>query len=70
MLILDICLQFIGLLRLWSQLDMGKYTSINLSDITPISDIEKLYAIFAMILSCGVFGYSINTLGNAFTSMD
>ena len=35
--------------------------TVGYGDITPKSTIEKLYATFMTILSCGVFAYAVNT---------
>ncbi|EWS72750.1 cyclic nucleotide-binding domain protein (macronuclear) [Tetrahymena thermophila SB210] len=41
-------------------------TTIGYGDITPQSDLEMLTVIFVALISCGVFGYSINSIENIF----
>lgn len=41
-------------------------TTIGYGDYTPQSDIEKLTVILLAFISCGVFGYSINSIGTSF----
>ena len=40
--------------------------TIGYGDITPISVSEKIYSIFMIQFSCGVFAYTVNTVGNIF----
>ena len=35
--------------------------TVGYGDIVPVSDNEKIYAIFAMLLACGVFAYTMNS---------
>lgn len=37
--------------------------TIGYGDIAPISNIEKLISIITMLISCGVFGYTMNSIG-------
>lgn len=39
-------------------------TTVGYGDILPKTDNEKLYAMFSMILACGVFAYSIGSIGS------
>ena len=50
------------------------FTVINMStvgfgDITPISAKERIWIIFITLLSCGQFGYVVNTIGSIFTEI-
>lgn len=38
-------------------------TTIGYGDIVPCSSNEKVFVIFMTLISCGVFGYSINEIG-------
>ncbi|CAD8141478.1 unnamed protein product [Paramecium octaurelia] len=38
--------------------------TIGYGDITPQTDIEKIYSILLALLVCGVLGYSVSTVGN------
>jgi len=38
--------------------------TVGYGDITPNSDLEKGISILLMFLSCGVFGYTMNKIGN------
>ncbi len=33
-----------------------------------VSNVEKIFAIITMLISCGVFAYSINAIGNIINS--
>ena len=37
--------------------------TVGYGDIIPKTSLEKIFSIFIIILSCGVFAYSINRLG-------
>jgi hypothetical protein len=39
-------------------------TTVGFGDITPVNSDEKIFCIFMMLLSCGVFAYTMNTMGN------
>jgi hypothetical protein len=39
-------------------------------DIVPISDEERLFNCIAIILTCIVFGYILNKIGEVFTNID
>ncbi|KAL4480489.1 hypothetical protein ABPG72_022244 [Tetrahymena utriculariae] len=41
--------------------------TVGYGDITPISLIEKVFVIFMVVYSCGVFGYVVSSIGNIFT---
>ncbi|KAM3146813.1 hypothetical protein pb186bvf_000967 [Paramecium bursaria] len=43
--------------------------TIGYGDITPQTDLEKIYVIFVALLICAVLAYSISTIGNIFKSM-
>ena len=40
--------------------------TVGYGDITPITNFEKIFIIFITILTCGVFAYSVNTIGSIF----
>lgn len=40
--------------------------TVGYGDITPVSWQEKAYVIVVIIFSCGMFGYSMNTIGAIF----
>lgn len=42
--------------------------TVGYGDITPNSDLEKGISIVLMFLSCGVFGYTMNKIGNFFVN--
>ena len=43
--------------------------TVGFGDITPINPQEKIYVIFMTLLSCGIFAYSVNTVGSIFKEM-
>ena len=45
-------------------------TTIGYGDVTPVTNPEKIYAMFMMILSSGVFGYTMNRIGNILQSFN
>jgi len=36
--------------------------TVGFGDIVPISNIEKLFSIFMMILACGVFAFALSKM--------
>lgn len=38
--------------------------TVGFGDIVPINTDEKLFAVFTMLVACGVFGYTMNTMGS------
>ena len=40
--------------------------TVGYGDISPVHRNEKIYTIIITLISCGVFGYSINTIGSIF----
>ena len=40
--------------------------TVGYGDIHPFTSYEKLYVIIMTLISCGVFAYSVNTIGNIF----
>jgi hypothetical protein len=38
--------------------------TVGYGDITPISIPEKIFCLGMTLISCGVFGYAINTIGS------
>lgn len=45
-------------------------TTIGYGDVIPITNLEKIYTMFIMILSSGVFGYTMNRIGNILQSFN
>lgn len=41
-------------------------TTIGYGDITPKSNLERIYTIIFTILACFIFGYSLNVIGGIF----
>jgi hypothetical protein len=39
-------------------------TTVGYGDITPITNNEKIYAMFSMIVACGVFAYTVGSIGS------
>ncbi len=44
--------------------------TIGYGDITPKNDVEKIYAIFKMLIGSGMFNYSINVMGVIITDYE
>ena len=44
--------------------------TVGYGDISPITPTEKLYALFCMLLACGIFGYIMNRIGSIFSSFE
>jgi len=44
----------------WTLLTM---ITVGYGDITPVTMVERLVTVFAMLLGCGMFGYSMNSIG-------
>ena len=40
--------------------------TVGYGDIHPNTNSEKIYVIIMTLISCGVFAYSVNTIGNIF----
>lgn len=40
--------------------------TVGYGDIVPITTNEKIYVILFSIVSCGIFGYAVNTIGAIF----
>ncbi|EAR86890.2 cation channel family protein (macronuclear) [Tetrahymena thermophila SB210] len=43
--------------------------TVGYGDITPQTEIEIIYVLFMTLITCGVFGYAINTIGSIFREM-
>ncbi|KAL4479648.1 hypothetical protein ABPG72_004244 [Tetrahymena utriculariae] len=57
----------ISIKYLWSiYFAMITMVTVGYGDITPISWYERIYVIIVIIFSCGLFGYSMNTIGSIF----
>jgi len=37
--------------------------TVGYGDITPVNTQERLFVIFVMLISCGIFAYSLNSIG-------
>lgn len=44
-------------------------TTIGFGDIVPTNAVETVVCIFSMIIACGIFGYSINSIGSIFLEL-
>ena len=40
--------------------------TIGYGDITPVTNVEKIFTIFVTLISCAVFAYSVHTIGSIF----
>ena len=40
--------------------------TVGFGDVIPVSKNEKIYVILVTIISSGIFGYSMNTIGTIF----
>jgi hypothetical protein len=38
--------------------------TLGYGDIVPITTLERIYVIIITFISCGVFGYTMNTIGS------
>lgn len=38
--------------------------TLGYGDIVPVTTLEKMYVISVTFISCGVFAYSVNTIGS------
>jgi len=38
-------------------------TTVGFGDIVPATNYEKCFVILVMLLACGIFAYSMNTMG-------
>lgn len=38
--------------------------TVGYGDITPKTNIEKIFAILMTVIACGMFAYSVNTIGS------
>lgn len=43
--------------------------TVGFGDICPLNVEEKLYVVLMTIISCGVFAYAVNTIGNIFSEI-
>jgi hypothetical protein len=37
--------------------------TVGFGDVVPVNESEKIFVTFTMLLSCGVFAYTMNTMG-------
>jgi hypothetical protein len=37
--------------------------TVGYGDIVPYNDVERIVAIFGILIACGVFAYSVNSIG-------
>ena len=45
-------------------------TTVGYGDIIPVSKREKVFAIVIMSLACGVFAYTVGSIGNVISKRD
>ena len=43
--------------------------TVGYGDISPITNLEKIFVIVSTLFSCGVFAYAINTIGQIFSDI-
>ena len=43
--------------------------TVGYGDITPITDVERVFVIVITLLSCGVFAYSVNSIGSIISAI-
>lgn len=44
--------------------------TVGYGDITPESNVELMISVASMLISCGVFAYSVNQIGNIINEMN
>ena len=44
--------------------------TIGFGDITPISNVEKIYVILMSFIASGLFAYAVNTIGSIFSDIE
>ncbi len=44
--------------------------TVGYGDVVPVNPGEKIFAIFTMLLACGVFAYTMNTMGTVLSSIE
>ena len=44
--------------------------TVGFGDVVPVTNDEKIFTIFAMLVACVIFAYSMNTMGNALSEMN
>lgn len=49
--------------------DINSRQFFYLGDISPITSIEKVYGIIMTLISCGIFAYAVNIIGEIFSSI-
>jgi hypothetical protein len=45
-------------------------STVGYGDVAPKTTIEQFFTIIAMLLACGMFGYTIGTIGAEFSKYD
>ena len=45
-------------------------SSVGFGDVTPVTDNEVMLTVWLMIISCGYFAYTINTIGSMIQSFN
>jgi len=44
--------------------------TVGYGDIVPINMSEKIFGMFTMLLACGVFAYTMNTIASVLTELE
>jgi len=44
--------------------------TVGFGDVVPNSNLERLFSIFSMLFSCGVYGYMLSKIGKIFEQFD
>lgn len=44
--------------------------TVGYGEITPVTEIERLFNIIVMLIGCGVFGYTMNSIGTLLTTIN
>jgi hypothetical protein len=44
--------------------------TVGYGDISPITNIEKVFCMLIVLIGCGVYAYAINTIGQIFQDIE